>query len=186
MLFLAPLIVFLAISYSFVQIVPPVEATPEKVMQDNSPPLQVKFVDNLKSTPPQSLNGLCRNAKSSGSGEVKQNGGTIREFLGPNLKNITVLWAEQVETHDLFPLAQRAISEALEKSPNRLYSYEPWANKVSPQFIARLEYANGKNGDLQLANGYACFEDQSGKHWWTRFTDPSDLNPKELKGGRDH
>jgi hypothetical protein len=169
---------FLATADSFAQDMHQTKASPGKVMQNNSPPLnKVEFIDKLKSTPPEPLNGLCSNAKS-GSGEVKQNAGTIREFLGPNLKRITVLWAEPVETHALFFLAQQAISEALEKSPKNLYSYQPWANKVSPQFIARLEYANDKSGDLQLANGYVCFEDESGTHWWTRFTIPSDLNPK--------
>jgi hypothetical protein len=136
----------------------------------------VEYVNALAEQPAAvTTNALCRGASYEG-GVSRSNTKTIRECVGPNLRKVVILWVKNFETHDLFGLAKQAINSAFEKSPKSIYAYQPWANAVSPEFIARLEYANGKTGELEMAYGYICFQDESGKHWWTRYTDPSDLN----------
>jgi hypothetical protein len=137
----------------------------------------VEYVDALSKPQVRTIrtNTLCRGASYEG-GVSKSNTKTIRECIGPNLRKVVVLSVQNFETHDLFGLAKQAIDDALDKSPKTIYAYTPWANAVSPMFVARLEYANGKTGELEMAYGYMCFQDENGKHWWTRFASAIDLN----------
>jgi hypothetical protein len=127
------------------------------------------------------INRLCDTRDEEGGVSV-ENKKTIRELLGPDLKSIAVVHATQFETRALFNTAQQAVAEVLQKSPRTLYRYSPWANAVTPDFICRLNWADGKTGELAMTYGYVCFQDHSGKHWWTRFTMPSELNPTTEKG----
>ena len=144
--------------------------------------LHLEFIDEISpgdSTPPP--NRLCRKSDEHAGGS-KSNTQTIRALLGPTLKSVSVLKVGQFDTYDRFSLAREAITDALQKSPKTLYSYEPWANAVKPEFIARLNYSDRKKGELEMTYGYLCFQDKSGKHWWTRFTMPQELNLTQVKG----
>jgi len=145
--------------------------------------LHLEFINEISPTDsaPAVSNRLCRSNDRQG-GDSKANTQTIRALLGPTLKSISVLKVGNFETHDRFSLAQQAIADALQKSPKTLYRYEPWANAVKPDFIARLNYADGKTGELAMTYGYLCFQDKSGTHWWTRFTMPQELNLTQVKG----
>jgi hypothetical protein len=154
------------------------ESAMPSIVDENT---QVEFIDALKSMPPQQRRGLCGDAKYLG-GEAKGNAGTIKEALGAPLKHIEVLWTAPFETRLRFQTAVDAIADALQTSPKQLYRYQPWANQVLPEFIARLQYADGKTGEFEMAYGYVCFQDAHGIHWWTRFTDPSDINLTQVRG----
>jgi hypothetical protein len=144
--------------------------------------LNLEFINEMSlanSAPPLS-NRLCQT--SDQSGDLKTNTKTIRALLSPALKSISILEVGQFETHERFSLAHEAIADALQKSPKTLYRYEPWANAVKPEFVARLNYSDGKCGQFSMAYGYVCFQDESGLHWWTRFTVPNELNLTQVKG----
>jgi len=135
----------------------------------------------LANSAPQNSTILCPTSDQQG-GESKSNSQTIRAVLGPSLKSISVLKVGNFETRDRFSLAQQAISDALQKSPKTLYRHQPWANAVKPDFVARLNYSGGKTGDLFMTYGYLCFQDESGTHWWTRFTMPQEQNLAQVRG----
>jgi hypothetical protein len=146
----------------------------------------VIFVDETKQQQATfaNQNSLVRlsDTKDSKGGESAANTKTIRQILGPDLQSITVIYVAPVETCERFSLARDAFSDALQKSPTTIYRYEPWANAVHPEFIGRINYSDGKTGDLALSYGYLCFQDHQGKHWWARFTMPSDLNLEKIDG----
>lgn len=132
---------------------------------------------SLEKSPP-----TCLGEKSkSKDGDVISNKGTIKEFLGPDLQSISVNWVAPFETQLRFQLAVSEISDALLKSPKRLYSYEPWDNSVKPDFLGTLNFKNGKTGKIYLSAGYLCVA-VGGKFQWMRFTDSSDLNLVEDSG----
>lgn len=143
---------------------------------------QVEFVNELKKPAVRAHDdNLCGGAKSVG-GEMTQNSKSLRECLGKDLKRITIEWVAPAETRDLFNLGVHCISDALQKSPKTLYGYQPWANKVAPEFVGHLHYASGKVGALEVAYGYIAFQDANGKYWWSRFTSPDDLNLTHIVG----
>jgi hypothetical protein len=151
-----------------------------QMMSDYDAENKIEFLDERQSSGETGKQNTLSSGR--GSGET-DNAKTIRELLGPDLKSISITWVDPTfETHALFLLARQAISDALQKSPRRLYGYTAWANLVKPQFIGKLHYDKGKVGVFQLAYGYICFQDESGKFWWTRFTTPSDLNLTQVEG----
>ncbi|HEY9685174.1 MAG TPA: hypothetical protein V6C86_26610 [Oculatellaceae cyanobacterium] len=160
-------------------------AAPSKAAPSTSEKLpSMKFVNELKLDTVNQLepkNRLCAATDSEG-GVIISNQKTLREFLGPSLESIAIQLVTNFETHDKFSLAKEAIEEALQKSPKILYRYEPWANAVHADFIARLNYSHGRSGELRLTYGYICLQDENGKHWWARFTSPTDLNLTQRTG----
>ncbi|HEY9756737.1 MAG TPA: hypothetical protein V6C97_16330 [Oculatellaceae cyanobacterium] len=173
------ILVALTLSYAFATVAPSTAApsTSEKL------PL-VKFVNELKldtGNQPEPQNRLCTATASEGGVSIS-NQKTLREFLGPNLESIAIQRVTNFETHDKFSLAKEAIEEALQKSPKTLYRYEPWANAVHADFVARLNYSRGRSGALKMTYGYICLQDENGKHWWARFTSLTDLNLTQKTG----
>jgi hypothetical protein len=145
--------------------------------------INVDFINQLAPRPSilPSTNRLCATTDSQG-GVSEPNTKTIREFLGPELKSIDILQVTNFETHDLFYVARQAVSNALQKSPKTVFRYEPWANAVNPDYVGRLNYSDGKTGEILATDGYICFQDHEGKHWWARFTSPEDLNLRTIHG----
>lgn len=129
----------------------------------------------------QPKNRICDSPDSQG-GVTQTNDQTIRQLLGPKLESITIKQVTNFETHDKFSLARETIEDIMQKSPKCLYRYEPWSNAIQADFVAQLNYENGKTGELRCTPGYVCFQDAQGTHWWARFTMPGELNLQSRTG----
>ena len=130
--------------------------------------------------PIQPANRLCA-TKDSEPGVSVGNTINVRDFLGLKLKSIAITQMTNFESHEKFELAKGTIVELLQKSPKTRYRYEPWANAVHADFIAQINYSDGKTGELRCTYGYLCIQDHDGKHWWMRMTAPEDLNPTPVE-----
>jgi hypothetical protein len=86
------------------------------------------------------------------------------------------------ETLTRFYIATEAIANILQKSPKILFRHEPWANSVNPDYVGRLNFADGKSGEILATDSYICFQDHDGKRWWARFASPEDLNLITIQG----
>jgi hypothetical protein len=103
----------------------------------------------------------------------KQPGKTILEVLLPDAKRILIHRFDSGEWGNL---------EAVKGYIKRLLSAEPeggmlsasvhWAELRPLEILASVEFANGQRQPLQVANGYAHFQDGSGCEWWARYLGP--------------
>jgi hypothetical protein len=103
----------------------------------------------------------------------RQSGKTMLEVLRPAAKRILVHQFDSRGWRDL---------ETVKGYIRRLLSAEPeggmpsagvyWAESRPAEILASVEFANGQRRPLQLANGYAHFQDMSGCEWWARYLGP--------------
>lgn len=140
----------------------------------------IEFIDEITTKPQHesiASNRLC-STKDVEGGVSKENKVSVRNFLGPKLKSITITEVRSTigETHDKFGAAKGHLIDLFAKSPRSIFRYEPWANAIQADIVGRINYLDGKSGEFRCADGYLCLQDHDGKHWWMRMTSPSDLN----------
>jgi hypothetical protein len=98
---------------------------------------------------------------------------TIREVLFPDAQRMLIHQFDSRNWRDL---------EAVRNYVRRLLRTEPeggilspgvyWAELRPAEILASVEFSDGQRRPLQLANGYAHFQDRSGCEWWVRYLGP--------------
>jgi hypothetical protein len=103
----------------------------------------------------------------------KQPGKTILSALLPEAKRIVIHQFDRGEWGDLEGV-KGYIRRLLIAEPEggRLSASVHWAEVRPMEILASIEYANGQRRPLQVANGYAHFQDGSGCEWWARYLGP--------------
>ena len=103
----------------------------------------------------------------------KQPGKTILAVLLPEAKQIVIHQFDSGEWGDLEGV-KSYIRRLLTAEPEggRLSARVHWAEMRPMEILASIEFANGQRRPLQVANGYAHFQDGSGCEWWARYLGP--------------
>jgi hypothetical protein len=113
---------------------------------------------------------LCPGAPDSGGlGLTNDSHRTVAEFIGPDLREITV---HQIgDSFPRFAPVQRHIREVLAKRPQMFSRYSPWAEGTplaGNGILATLRYSGRRTGQLEIAGSHLCWQDTSGTVWWAR------------------
>jgi hypothetical protein len=94
----------------------------------------------------------------------RQGGKMILEALIPEARRILI------HRFDSGRLAWRLLSA--EPEGGMLSAGVYWAELRPTEIFASVEFSNRQHRPLQLANGYAHFQDAGGCEWWARYLGP--------------
>ena len=99
-----------------------------------------------------------------------QPGRTILEVIGHDAKKILVHHYESAAWRDIGVVRDyiRRVFSAVPET-GALMRSAVWSEMVRAEIISSIEFTNGQRRRLELANGYAHFEDFSGCEWWARY-----------------
>jgi hypothetical protein len=95
---------------------------------------------------------------------------TISQVLGPNVKGITIVWFRQELWRD--ETVQLYLDRILNGSSEGIFAHPAWSELPVREILASIEFQDGRRRRLELSNGYAHFEDESGCQWWARYLGP--------------
>ncbi len=103
-------------------------------------------------------------------GCLRQSRKTILEVLLPDATRILIHQYDNRDWRDLETVKgyiRRLLSAAPEGGMLSAAVY--WAEFRPAEILASVEFSNGQRRPLELANGYAHFQDVSGCEWWARY-----------------
>ena len=95
---------------------------------------------------------------------------TILEVIGHDAKKVLVHHYESAAWRDIGVVRDyiRRVFSAVPETGILMRS-AVWSEMVRAEIISSIEFTNGQWRRLELANGYAHFEDFSGCEWWARY-----------------
>ena len=95
---------------------------------------------------------------------------TILEVIGHDAKRVLVHHYESAAWRDIGLVRdyiRRVLSAVTETGA--LTRNVVWSETARVEISTSIEFTNGQRRRLELANGYAHFEDLSGCEWWARY-----------------
>ena len=103
----------------------------------------------------------------------RQGGKTILEALIPEARRILIHRFDSGDWRD-FEFVKGYIRRLLSAEPEggMLSAGVYWAELRPTEIFASVEFSNRQHRPLQLANGYAHFQDAGGCEWWARYLGP--------------
>jgi len=95
---------------------------------------------------------------------------TILEVIGHDAKRVLVHHYESAAWRDI-GVVRDYIRRVLSAVPETgaLTRNVVWSETARVEISTSIEFTNGQRRRLELANGYAHFEDLSGCEWWARY-----------------
>jgi hypothetical protein len=147
---------------------------PDVVAADSATSLredEIAVVADPRASPSEKID-LGRRFGKASCGE-RRPGGTMLEVLLPDAQRILVhrfdsrVWPDLDAVKSYVRRVLRAEPEGGSLSPG-VY----WAESRAAGILASVEFSSGQRRPLQLANGYAHFQDGAGCEWWARYLGP--------------
>jgi hypothetical protein len=132
---------------------------------------EIAIVDDPLASPSEKIDLGHRFEKSSC--DERRAAGTMLHALLPDARRILVhrfdsrIWPDLDAVKSYVRRVLRAEPEGGSLSPG-VY----WAKLRVAEILASVEFSSGQRRPLQLANGYAHFQDGAGCDWWTRYLGP--------------